>query len=175
MTTITKQGGVVATTNRGPTIIHKKPIKDIEIKQINQDNLLKYMTYAQLTKLKGLTYSNGNLIFNIDNNIDYDLLYYIIQLIIDYGFDQAYEYLVSQKWEDSDEIFFNTIYFDKYIKNFSKTVESYHDKPEVSGGIACIYCGSTETIMQVKQTSSGDEGQTVHVTCIKQGHQFRMR
>lgn len=162
-------GSVVYTSSAQPNLQSQQYAQFLQ--KFSMPNIL---SDEQLDKLTQLKYSNGMLLFNIKMGQDYDTLYNILQMIMDYGYNKTYEYLTSKPWLTPDDIFFGLPYFNTSKENTNRSNERYHDILEIGVGFAiCKICKGFNTIpTQEKQTKASDESSQIKLQCLDCNRSF---
>lgn len=141
------------------------------VQQPNLVNVLSGFTFendtrlnsTQIQALSGLLFSNGTPIVSLQ---DRGLLYEIINLINQKGFDQTYAYLSNTQFKTKDSVIFESPLLEKQRTQIYADMDNYRNRPiTAEGAYTCGRCGSKETIAAEKQTRSADEPMTVIVSC----------
>ena len=133
------------------------------------------VTQEQLSDIKNLKYKNGEYIVgDIKNN---DIYYEIICRIQKQGYNFVYDFLISKKWDNAEDLYFSLTEYESSSYKYNKFIEeNFTVKKVVEGLYICrrATCRSNKTESYTRQTRARDEGETVFVKCTVCGENWKI-
>lgn len=138
------------------------------------------LTLDQISILTQLKYPNGQVILTLEDRPGRHgngraLLYEVISIIVQLGFDQTIAFLIRADVVSADEIIFENPTMKQAQDKAKIDAEIYRNKITVSKGMfKCPVCGSHNTVSAEKQVRSADEPASIFVSCLSGGHRWRI-
>ena len=124
---------------------------------------VRVLTDDQIPLLLELRYIDGNSIFRLEDKM---LIYEVVGMIMQLGFEETYRYLSSRPWRTAKEIVRENPLLKKYRDAVRRNLLLAKYKPRLTETLnPCKKCGGP-TLSDTRQTRGGDEGSSVIIQCL---------
>ncbi len=118
-----------------------------------------------------MSFKNSN---NEDINImnDKDLIYEMIGLINDIGYNKVLTLFKNKHKVSNDKMFFDLDIYNDEREKYLEDIKKLREKIQLTNGKRCTKCGNNNTLTNERQMRSGDEGATIINFCVDCQIQF---
>lgn len=146
----------------GARIAAPAVIKRVEAPVISIRDILKdLVSLEELERLIPLKYNDGTEILNVN---DKEVLYVILMLIQENGFEATFEFLSGIS--NRQDIMWGNSELERQRENMRKEIELFKDRRKgVKRDIKCRFCNNYTFVVEQKQTRGADEGFTMKYIC----------
>jgi DNA-directed RNA polymerase subunit M/transcription elongation factor TFIIS len=104
-------------------------------------------------------------ITNITSKYGSDVTYEMLALAYTIGYDETIKYLNSRSWKSGNDIIFLQPTLRQQRRDILVDIENLKRRVDITSGLQCRYCKSTQTVVVDYVARSADEPVLVKVLC----------